>query len=140
MRFMMIILPANYANATPDFRPKLADIENMRAYNEKLHQAGILLALDGLHPPATGARITTVDGKAKVTDGPFTEAKEVVGGFWIIDVGSREEAIAWASRCPLPPGDTLEVRRVFELSDFSADVQTAVGEMEARCANATPVV
>jgi hypothetical protein len=130
MRFMMIMLPAGYASASPDFRPDLAAIEKMRVYNKSLQDAGILLALDGLHPASSGARVTTVDGKVKVTDGPFAEVKEVIGGYWMIDVSSREEAIAWASRCPLPPGDTIEVRRVFEMSDFSSDVQEAVGKME----------
>jgi hypothetical protein len=67
----------------------------------------------------------------KVSDGPFTEAKEAIGGYWILDVSSRDEAIAWASRCPLPPGDTLEIRQVFELTDFPPDVQKAVNDMHA---------
>jgi hypothetical protein len=96
----------------------------MMKYNEQLQKAGVLLALDGLHPPSVGARVTFAGGEAKVTDGPFTEAKEVVGGYWMIQVKSREEAIEWATRCP---GDdcTIEVRQVQELSDFPADVQKA---------------
>jgi hypothetical protein len=130
MRFMMIMLPAGYANASPDHRPDLEAIEKMRVYNKSLQEAGVLLALDGLHPTSSGARITTIDGKVKVTDGPFAEAKEAVGGYWMIDVSSREEAIAWASRCPLAPGDTIEVRRVFEITDFSPAVQEAAGRWE----------
>ena len=131
MRFMMLMLPAGYADASPDHVPDMESIERMMVYNKSLHQAGVLLALDGLHPAASGARVTTVHGKPKVTDGPFAEAKEAIGGYWIIDVGSRDEAIAWASRCPLSPGDTLEIRQVFELTDFPSDVQRAVTDTRA---------
>ena len=123
MRFMMLMIPAGYATATSDTRPKIEAIKRMREYNLTLQQAGILLALDGLHPPAAGARITTVEGKPNVIDGPFAESKEVVGGYWMLDVSSRDEAIVWATRCPLEPGDTIEVRQVFEIADFPADVQ-----------------
>ena len=111
----------------------------MMKYNEQLHKAGVLLALDGLHPPSTGARVTFSGGKAKVTDGPFTEAKEVVGGYWMIQVKSREEAIEWAKRCP---GDdcTIEVRQVQEMSDFPADVQqAAAGFSEMQSGKTKPV-
>jgi hypothetical protein len=84
-----------------------------------------LLALDGLHPPSAGVRVSLVNGKVKVADGPFAETREVIGGYWMIDVSSREEAVAWASRCPLAPGDTIEVRQVFEMADFPPDVQKA---------------
>jgi hypothetical protein len=131
MRFMMLMLPAGYAGASPDHVPDMESIERMMVYNKSLHQAGVLLALDGLHPASSGARVTTVHGKPKVTDGPFAEAKEAIGGYWIIDVGSRDEAIAWASRCPLSPGDTLEIRQVFELTDFPSDVQKAVTDARA---------
>jgi hypothetical protein len=134
MRFMMLMLPAGYASASPDHRPDLKAIETMMVYNKSLQQAGVLLALDGLHPVASGARVTTVDGKVKVTDGPFAEAREVVGGYWMIDVGSREEAVAWASRCPLSPGDTLEIRQVFEMSDFPQNVQKTVDDMHSTIA------
>ena len=92
-------------------------------FNEALTQAGVLLALDGLHPSSKGARITSAGGKKTVTDGPFTEAKELVGGYWVIDVKSKDEAVEWATRCPLGDGDILEVRQVAELSDFPEDVQ-----------------
>jgi hypothetical protein len=131
MRFMMLMLPAGDANAAPDHRPDLKSIQTMMAYNKLLCEAGVLLALDGLHPGSTGARVTTNEGKVKVSDGPFAEAKEVLGGYWIIDVSSRDEAIAWASRCPLPPGDTIEIRQVFEMTDFPPDVQKAVADMHA---------
>jgi hypothetical protein len=134
MRFMMIMLPAGYASAPAGQRPELKAIEKMMGYNMSLQQAGVLLALDGLHPASTGARVTTVDGKVKVTDGPFAEAKEAIGGYWVLDVGSRAEAIAWASRCPLEPGDTIEVRQVFEMTDFPPDVRKAVADMHSTSA------
>jgi hypothetical protein len=124
MRFMMLMIPKGYEKAAPGTVPSAEAVAAMMKYNEQLQKAGALLALDGLHPPSTGARVTFAGGKAKVTDGPFTEAKEVVGGYWMIQVKSREEAIEWATRCP---GDdcTIEVRQVQELSDFPADVQQA---------------
>jgi hypothetical protein len=125
MRFMMLMLPASQREAAPDARPGADVVEKMMRFNKSLQEAGVLLALDGLHPPATGARVSLVDGKVKVADGPFAETKEVVGGYWMIDVSSRDEAIAWASRCPLASGDTIEVRQVFEMADFPVDVQKA---------------
>ncbi len=124
MRFMMLMIPKGYEKAEPGTVPSAEAVAAMMKYNEQLHKAGVLLALDGLHPPSTGARVTFAGGKAKVTDGPFTEAKEVVGGYWMIQVKSREEAIEWATRCP---GDdcTIEVRQVQEMSDFPPDVQQA---------------
>ena len=97
----------------------------MMKYNESLQKAGVLLALDGLHPPSMGARVSFPGGKPKVTDGPFTEAKEVLGGYWMIQVKSKEEAIEWASRCPASDNEVIEVRQVQEMSDFPADVQEA---------------
>jgi hypothetical protein len=124
MRFMMLMIPKGYEKAEPGTVPSAEAVAAMMKYNEQLQKAGVLLALDGLHPPSTGARVTFAGGKAKVTDGPFTEAKEVVGGYWMIQVKSREEAIEWATRCP---GDdcTIEVRQVQEMSDFPPDVQKA---------------
>jgi hypothetical protein len=116
MRFMMFMIPAVYQQNTPaDFRPDPAAIEQMGKYNDKLRQAGVLLSLDGLHPPVSGARVSFAGAKPKVTDGPFAESKEVVGGYWLIDVKSREEAIDWATRCPAEPGDMIEVRQIFDL-------------------------
>jgi hypothetical protein len=100
-------------------------------YNTALQKAGVLLALDGLHPPSMGARVTFADGRPKVTDGPFAEAKEVLGGYWMIDVKSREEAIEWAKRCPAGPNEMIEIRQVQEMSDFPADVQKAAAGFEA---------
>src|SRR5262245_10120964 len=120
MRFMMLMIPKGYESAAPDAMPTADAVAAMMKYNESLQKAGILLALEGLHPPSTGARITVPGGKPKVTDGPFSEAKEVLGGYWMIDVKSREEAIAWASRCPGDENATIEVRQVQEMGDFPA--------------------
>jgi len=125
MRFMMLMLPGGYGDATPDARPSAEAVEKMMQFNRSLQEAGVLLALDGLHPPASGARVRMVNGKVNVVDGPFAEAHEVIGGYWMIDVSSRDEAIAWASRCPLAPNETIEVRQVFEMADFPLDVQKA---------------
>ena len=125
MRFMMLMIPGGYATAVPDARPGAEAVETMMKYNEELKRAGVLLALDGLHPPSTGARVSFKGGKPAVTAGPFAEIKEVLGGYWVIDVRSREEAIEWARRCPAGENDVIEVRRVFEMSDFPEDVQKA---------------
>ena len=128
MRFMMIMFPKGYENAKPGTVPDLKAIETMRKYNEQLQKAGVLLALDGLTPPSTmSARVTFKSGKSKVTDGPFTEAKEVVGGFWIIQVKSREEALEWASRIPAKDHEmVVEVRRLFDLTDFDPETQKEI--------------
>jgi len=128
MRFMMLMIPKGYEKAAPGTVPDAKAVAAMMKYNETLQKAGVLLALDGLHPPSTGARVSFSGGKPKVTDGPFAEAKEMLGGYWMIQVKSREEAIEWASRCPASENDVIEVRRVQEMSDFPADVQKAVGK------------
>jgi hypothetical protein len=126
MRFMMMMIPAVYQHDTPaDFTPPVDAVERMSRYNQELQRAGVLLSLDGLHPPVTGARVRFGGGKPTVTDGPFAESKEVIGGYWIIAAKSREEAIEWASRCPAAAGDMIEVRRIFDMEDFPADVQAA---------------
>jgi hypothetical protein len=120
MRFMLLMIPDVYGKPVPaDFRPDPKAVEEMGKYNESLQKAGVLLALDGLHPPAAGARVSFAGGKPKVTDGPFAEAKEVLGGYWMIDVKSKEEAVEWVRRCPAAPGDIIEIRQVFEMSDFT---------------------
>jgi hypothetical protein len=131
MRFMMIQFPKSYIDAKPGTVPDLKDMETTRKYNEELHKAGVLLALDGLTPPSTmSARVTFKNGKSKVTDGPFPEAKEVVGGYWVIEVKSREEALEWASRIPGSDDVMVEVRRLFDITDFPADVQKKMAEFE----------
>lgn len=126
MRFMMIVIPKGYETAAPDTVPDAAAVAKMMEYNRSLQKAGVLLALDGLLPPSTGARVAYTDGKATVTDGPFSEDKEVIGGYWIIQVRSREEAIEWAKRAPMANHDMIEVRQIFETVDFPSDVQEAV--------------
>jgi len=127
MRFMMLMIPKGYESAAPDAVRGLdaKRVEAMMAYNKALQEAGVLVTLDGLHPPSTGARVSFAGGKPKVSDGPFAEAKEVVGGYWMIRVGSKREAIDWAKRCPAADNEVIEIRQVQEMEDFSADVQQA---------------
>ena len=134
MRFMMLMIPKGYESAEPGAMPDAAAVAAMMKYNEDLQNAGILLALDGLHPPSMGARVSFAGGKPVVTDGPFAEAKEVLGGYWMIEVSSKEEAVAWAARCPASENEIIEVRQVQEMSDFPEDVQEAAAgfsEMQA---------
>jgi hypothetical protein len=125
MRFMMLMIPLGYETAPPDVQLDPERVRAMMKYNQALKDAGVLIALDGLHPPSMGARVSFAGGKPVVTDGPFTEAKEVLGGYWMIDVKSREEAIAWARRCPASSNEIIEIRQVQEMSDFPAEVQRA---------------
>ena len=122
MRFMMIMIPGGYEQAKPGTLPPAEHIAAMMKYNEALTKAGVLLALDGLHPPSMGARISFSEGKPTVTDGPFSEAKEVIGGYWMIQVKSKAEAIEWASRCPALNNEVIEVRQVQEMSDFPPEL------------------
>jgi hypothetical protein len=122
---MMLVIPEGYEKAAPGTEPPADIVERMARYNKELQQAGVLLALDGLHPPSMGARVTFKSGKPKVSDGPFAEAKEVIGGYWMIQVKSKEEAIEWAKRAPMPDGQLIEVRQVQEMEDFSPEVQKA---------------
>jgi hypothetical protein len=134
MRFMMLMIPKGYEKAVPGTMPDAKAVEAMMKYNESLQKAGVLLALDGLHPPSMGVRVSFPGGKPKVTDGPFTEAKEVIGGYWMIEVKSKEEAVEWAKRCPGGENEVIEIRQVQEMSDFPADVQKAAAgftEMQA---------
>ncbi len=132
MRFMMFMIPKVYQPDTPagegageGFAPPAEAVAKMMKFNEELAKAGALIALDGLHPSSKGARVAFKGGKPTVTDGPFIEAKEVVGGYWMINVRSKEEAVNWAKRCPAADGDVIEIRQVFEMSDFPSDVQKA---------------
>lgn len=130
MRFMMLMIPKGYEQAAPGTMPSADAVAAMMKYNESLQQAGVLLALDGLHPPSMGARVSFSGGKPKITDGPFAEAKEVLGGYWMIQVKSKEEALAWASRCPGGDNEIIEVRQVQEFEDFPADVQEAAANFQ----------
>jgi len=122
---MMLMIPKGYEKAAPGTVPDAKAVAAMMRYNETLQKAGVLLALDGLHPPSMGARVSFSGGKPRVTDGPFSEAKEVLGGYWMIEVNSKDEAVAWASRCPASDNEVIEVRQVQEMADFPADVQKA---------------
>ena len=130
MRFMMMVMPEGYGTAAPDVTPGAEAVAKMMEYNKSLQKAGVLLAGEGLFPPSTGARISYMDGKPMVTDGPFAESKEVIGGYWIIQVRSREEAIEWAKRAPMSNHERIEVRRIREMSDFPEDVQKAAEGFE----------
>ena len=127
MRFMMLMIPKGYEAAPAGAVPDVAAVEAMTKYNQALKDAGVLIALDGLHPPALGARVSFAGGKPKVTEAPFPGVREVLGGYWMIRVKSREEAIAWAKRCPASENEVIEIRRVQEMEDFPADVQAAAG-------------
>ena len=125
MRFMMLMIPKGYEKAEAGQMPDARRVADMMKYNESLQKAGVLLALDGLHPPSMGARVSFAGGKPAITDGPFPEAKEVIGGYWMIQVKSKAEALEWASRCPGSDNEVIEVRQVQEFGDFPADVQEA---------------
>jgi hypothetical protein len=137
MRFMMLMIPKGYESAAPGTVPDAKAVGAMMRYNEELQKAGVLLSLDGLHPPSMGARVSFPGGEPVVMDGPFAESKEVLGGYWMIRVKSKQEAIEWAKRCPASPNEVIEIRQVQELEDFPADVQAAASrlpEMRSRAA------
>jgi hypothetical protein len=125
MRFMMLMIPKGYESAAPGTMPDPKAVERMMKYNEDLQKAGVLVTLDGLHPPSMGARVSFSKGRPTVTDGPFAEAKEVLGGYWMIRVNSRAEAIEWARKCPAGDNEVIEIRQVQEMEDFPADVKKA---------------
>jgi hypothetical protein len=125
MRFMMLMIPKGYEKAAPGTMPDAKAVEAMMKYNESLQKAGVLLSIDGLHPPSAGARVSFSRGKPQVTNGPFADTRETLGGYWMIQVKSREEAIEWARRCPASDGDTIEIRQVQEMTDFPREVQAA---------------
>ena len=130
MRFMMLMIPGVYQGskgqkAGPDFAPTAEAVAAMTKFNEQLAKAGALVALDGLHPPSSGARVAFKGGKVKVLDGPFAESKEVLGGYWVIKTKSRQEAIDWAKQVPAEEDDVIEVRQIFDMDDFPQDVRKA---------------
>jgi hypothetical protein len=133
MRFMMIVKANRDSEA--GVLPRKEMLAAMGKYNEELAKAGVMLAGEGLQASSKGARITFTGSKRTVTDGPFTETKELVAGFWLIQVKSKEEAIEWAKRVPFKDGEVLEIRQVFEASDFPADIfppEDAAREQELR--------
>jgi len=129
MRFMVLMIPGIYQKGKKvesNFAPPADAVEKMTKFNQDMVKGGIkMLSADGLQPLTTGARVTYAGGKAKVTDGPFVEAKEVLGGYWMLEAKSKEEVVNWMKRCPAEPNDVIEIRQVFEMSDFPADVQKA---------------
>jgi hypothetical protein len=118
MRFMMIMIPGGYEKAALGTMPDPERVAEMMKYNDELRRAGVLLALDGLHPPSAGVRVSFKGGAPIAKDGPFSEAKEVIGGYWLIQVKSKEEAVEWAKRCPASDNEVIEVRQVH---DFPGD-------------------
>ena len=125
MRFMMLMIPKGYEKAAPGTMPDAKAVAAMMKYNDELQKAGVLLSLVGLQPPSMGARVSFAGGKPKVTDGPFIKTKEALGGYWMIKVNSKQEAIEWALRCPASDNEVIEVRQVHEFAYFPADVQQA---------------
>ncbi len=134
MRFMVIVKATN--NSEAGVMPSEKLLAEMGAFNEELVKAGVMLAGEGLQPSAKGARVRFSGGKRTVIDGPFTETKELVAGFWLWQVKSREEAIEWVKRCPNPmPGEDseIEIRQVFEAADFGAEFTPELREQEGAC-------
>ncbi|MBV8751303.1 MAG: YciI family protein [Hyphomicrobiales bacterium] len=125
MRFMMLMIPKGYGAAAPGAMPDPKHVAAMMKYNEELTKAGVLVGLDGLHPPSMGARISFSGGKPTVSEGPFPGDKEVLGGYWMINVKSKAEAIEWASRCPAGENEVIEIRQVQEMADFTPEVRKA---------------
>ena len=133
MRFMMLMIPDGYATAQPDKTPDAEAVAAMMKYNEQLKDAGVLLSLDGLHPPSDGARVTFKGaGQPQVSHGPFPDTTEALGGYWMIQVNSQQEAIDWARRCPVSHDAVIEIRQVFEMEEFPEDVQKAAGDFPER--------
>jgi hypothetical protein len=124
---MLLVIPKAYEHADADFVPPADLVAKMTQFNESMVKAGIVLGMDGLHPPARAARVAFGGGKPRVIDGPFAESKELVGGYWLIQVRSKEEAIEWAKRAPMLAGDIIEVRQIQELDEFPEDVRRAAG-------------
>jgi hypothetical protein len=124
---MLFIHPGLPSSIEENLIPSREAIEAMSRYNRQLREAGVLLDVNGLHSPNEAVRISFPGGKPQVVDGPFAETKELVGGYWIIDVKSKAEAVEWAKRCPIyPEGAMIEVRQIFELSDFPPELREAV--------------
>ncbi len=121
---VMVLVKASQASETGAMPPESL-IEEMTAFNEQLVKAGVMLSGDGLHPSSKGKRVVYTGKQRKVIDGPFAETKELVAGFWIWEVRSMEEAMAWAERCPNPQMDDgiIEIRPIFDAADFAAATQ-----------------
>ncbi|MBI1422166.1 MAG: YciI family protein [Gammaproteobacteria bacterium] len=123
MKFMMLMIPAVYQGGNkpgPDFAPDPQKVKQMQQFNEAMGKALTLLDLNGLHPQTTGARVSFAKGQPLITDGPFIEAKEVLGGYWMVEADSKEDVVNWAAKCPADDGDTIEIRQVFGPEDFAS--------------------
>ena len=134
MRFMVMVKATKESEAGVMPKPEL--LEAMGRFNEEMMKAGVMLAGEGLQPSSKGARVRFAGGKRTVTDGPFAETKELVAGFWLIQVKSKEEAIEWMKRCPAPMGpdqeSEIEIRQVFEMSDFAEVTPPGVAAREQK--------
>ena len=122
MKFMMLMIPAVYRAGTkvdPGFVPDPEKVAEMGRFNDEMAKSVKILSLNGLHPVATGARVSFAQGTPIVTDGPFIETKEVLGGYWLVEAKSKDEVTKWAQRCPASDGDVIEIRQVFEPEDFA---------------------
>ena len=126
MRFIMFMLP-NIDTQAGDWVPSADAVAEMTRYNQELQKAGVMLDGQGLHSQEEGVRVTHEGGKVSVIDGPYTEAKEAIGGYWMIQCKSKDEAVEWAKRVPSVQGNpfTIEIRQIQELEDFPPDVQAA---------------
>ena len=130
MRFMVLVPAGN--GSEEGVLPDEKLLTELTKFNEEMVKAGVMLAGEGLHPSSKGARIKYLDGKTTVIDGPFTESKELIAGFWLIQVKSKEEAIAWMRRAPFGGGVELEIRQVFETEDFGAALTPELRQKEER--------
>jgi len=121
MQFMMLMIPNAYRDnkKMEGFVPKHEEMEAMGRFNEEMGKAVKILSLNGLHPLYAGARVSFAKGKPMVTDGPFVETKEVLGGYWLVEADSKEELVKWALRCPAAQGDVIEIRQIFGAEDFA---------------------
>jgi len=121
MKFMMLMIPAVYQGGKkpdPGFVPPPDKVEQMTQFNQEMGKALKILDLNGLHPQTSGSRVTFGKGKATVTDGPFIESKEVLGGYWLVEADSKAEVVKWAEQCPAEDGDVIEIRQLFAPEDF----------------------
>jgi hypothetical protein len=121
MQFLMLMIPEVYQpgkGRDPEHKPKIEEMEAMGKFNEEMAKEIKILSLNGLHPPQKGVRVSFATGKPVVTDGPMIETKEVLGGYWHLEADSQEQVLKWAKKCPALPGDTLEIRQIFEFDDF----------------------
>jgi hypothetical protein len=127
----MVLVPAN-EESEAGVMPDTKILEAMGKFNEEMVKAGVMLAGEGLQPTSKGARLKFSGGKATVTDGPFTESKELIAGFWLIQAKSMDEAVAWMKRAPFDGGTQIEIRQVFETEDFGAELTPEIREREER--------